>query len=189
MEPTGPIGTGTRTMGKRAMLLPVAAAAVVTCLTGCPPRESGGGGGGTLMAASPSELTGDQLAFAEAFARAPWAVANVGAGDWAHALRDITYVQDRIVAMKRSGRLIGPARVAIAGLQPKTDALALRVQAQDPAALAMAASLVDDFGRVAVQLADSGWLAAGWDGARQGTRSPQQAPAPPPGSRVGNMGG
>lgn len=174
----------------RAMLIPLAAALAVTGLTGCPAREPGGGGGGTsVTSARPTELTGDQLAFAEAYSRAPWAVANLGAGDWAHALRDVTFVQDRIVAMKRSSRLIGPARMAIAGLQPKTDALALRVQAQDPAALRLAASLVDEFGRVALQLADSGWLAAGWDGARQGVHGPQQPPAPPPGSRVGNMGG
>jgi hypothetical protein len=108
-------------------------------------------------------------------------VANLGAGDWSRALRDVTYLQDQIVSMKRSAALQAKPRLAIAGLQPKTDELALLVQQRDTAAIPLAASLVEDFSHVAVQLSDSGWLSAGWGGgAGREAGGPQGAPAPPP---------
>ena len=72
---------------------------------------------------------------------------------------------------------------AIAGLQPRTDALAILLQRRDPAAMPLAAGLVEDYGRVAVRLADSGWLAAGWGGGAgtgTGPMRPEETPAPGP---------
>ena len=47
----------------------------------------------------------------------------------------------------------------------------------------LAAGLVEDYGRVAVRLADSGWLAAGWGGGAgtgTGPMRPEETPAPGP---------
>lgn len=142
------------------------AALTLTCLTGCPPREPEGGGGGTAFYREPAEadLSGDQRMFAEAYARVPWVVSNLGAGDWPQALREVVAIQDGIVRLKQSTTLRARPRLAIAGLQPKVDALALRLQRRETTAMPLAAEVAGDFTQVAVELADAGWLAAGWGG-------------------------
>ncbi|MFN3432465.1 MAG: hypothetical protein ACK46X_21265, partial [Candidatus Sericytochromatia bacterium] len=143
----------------RGTLSPLVALMLLASLTGCPPRDDGGGGGPVVPGAPGSELVGDQLAYAEAYTRAPWVVTHLGAGDWHQALRDVVYMQDRLVGLKRSEAVRARTRLAIAGLQPKTDELALLIQRRDPQAMPMAASLTHDFTRVAVELSDSGWIA------------------------------
>jgi hypothetical protein len=164
----------------RGTLSPLVAVMLLASLTGCPPREGGGGGGPVASSVPGSELVGDQLAYAEAYTRAPWVVTHLGAGDWHQALRDVVYIQDRLVGLKRSEGVRARARLAIAGLQPKTDDLALRIQRHDPRSLAMAASLTDDFTRVAIELSEAGWIAAGWGGGGGTGRTPVGGPAPAP---------
>jgi hypothetical protein len=154
----------------------------IASLSGCPrgtPEGGGGGGGPTMSPEQRTRIHGDQLAFASAYARVPWVVANLGAGDWHRALQDVVYVQDQIVRLKRSATVTARPRLTVAELQPKTDELALLVQRHDPAAMPLAASLVDDFTRAAVELSSSGWIAAGWGGGA-GAGAPQNAPAPAP---------
>jgi hypothetical protein len=141
-------------------------ALTLTCLTGCPPRDSEGGGGGTAFyrPTGETDLSGDQRIFAEVYAQVPWVVSNLGAGDWPQALRKVTAMQDGIVRLKQSDTLRARPRLAIAGLQPKVDELALRLQRRSTTALPLAAEVADDFTRVAVELAEVGWLAAGWGG-------------------------
>lgn len=165
----------------RGKLSPLVALMLLASLTGCPPREGGGGGGQPVVRSAPgSELAGDQLAYAEAYTRAPWVVTHLGAGDWHQALRDVVYIQDRLVSLKRSDAVRARTRLAIAGLQPKTDELALRIQRHDPQSLPMAASLTNDFTRVAIELSEAGWIAAGWGGGGGTGRMPVGGPAPAP---------
>lgn len=163
--------------GKLSLLVAVM---LLASLTGCPPGEGGGGGQPMASIIPDSELAGDQLAYAEAYTRAPWVVTHLGAGDWHQALRDVVYIQDRLVGLKRSEAVRAHARLAIAGLQPKTDELALRIQRHDPQSLPMAASLTNDFTRVALELSDSGWIAAGWGGGGGSGRTTAGGPAPAP---------
>jgi hypothetical protein len=141
-------------------------ALTLTSLSGCPPREPEGGGGGTAFyrPTDETDLSGDQRTFAEVYAQVPWVVSNLGAGDWPQALRKVVVIQDGIVRLKQSTTLRARPRLAIAGLQPKVDELALRLQRRAPTAMPLAAEVADDFTRVAVELADVGWLAAGWGG-------------------------
>lgn len=164
----------------RGKLSPLVAVMLMASLSGCPPRGGGGGGEPTASRVPGSELAGEQLAYAEAYTRAPWVVTHLGAGDWHQALRDVVYIQDRLVGLKRSEAVRANTRLAIAGLQPKTDELALRIQRRDPQSLPMAASLTNDFTRVAIELSDSGWIAAGWGGGGGSGRSPAGGPAPAP---------
>ena len=151
------------------------------CLIGCPPRESGGGGGpASARPSAVGDLEGDQLTFTRAYARVPWVIAHLGAGDWSTALREVASIQDGIVSLKRSSALRAKPRTAIAGLQPKTDQLAMLIQHRDEAAMPLAAELMDDFTEVAVALSHNGWMAATWGGGA-GRAMPGGTAAPPPG--------
>ncbi|MOA30589.1 hypothetical protein D3C78_1516900 [compost metagenome] len=83
------------------------------------------------------------------------------------------------MSLKRSEALKARPRTAIAGLQPKTDELALLIQRREAVAMPLSASLTEDFTRVAVELADNGWMAAGWGGGAGAGVRPAPRPAEP----------